>query len=167
MERRISKLVRSHEQHFKEQVRQWVLENMTDSAKSSELIQYVYDFPNVQLNPEDFVRRKRVKNMVPVCDRCIANRANGERCTRRKRNGSMLCGTHMKGTPHGMVSENVQESPMKTVELWLKTINGITYHVDAQRRVYSPEDIMQGSHTPRIIGELVVNGSNQELISLF
>jgi len=167
MERRVSKLVRAHEQQFKEEVKAWVMKNMSEHPSSSSLIQFVYDYQNVQLNADDFVRRKRVKNTVPVCDRCIANRANGERCTRRKRNGSNLCGTHLKGTPHGMVNETTDEAPMKTVELWLKSINGITYHVDESNRVYSPEDILKGSHTPRIIGELRVDASGKEMISLF
>ena len=167
MERRVSKLVRTHEQQFKEEVKSWIMNNMAEHPSSSSLIQFVYDFPNVQLNADDFVRRKRVKNTVPVCDRCIANRANGERCTRRKRNGSNLCGTHLKGTPHGMVNETSDETPMKTVELWLKSINGITYHVDEGNRVYSPEDILKGSHTPRIIGELKIDHSGKEMISLF
>ena len=56
------------------------------------------------LSKEDFQKRKRVKNVVPQFERCGAKRANGEQCTRRKKDDSCFCGTHVKGTPHGEVS---------------------------------------------------------------
>ena len=40
---------------------------------------------------------------VPSSERCMAKRANGEQCTRRKKQDSCYCGTHTKGTPHGTV----------------------------------------------------------------
>ena len=83
MERRVSKLVRAHEQQFKEEVKAWVMKNMSEHPSSSSLIQFVYDYQNVQLSADDFVRRKRVKNTVPVCASMEANRANGERCSRK------------------------------------------------------------------------------------
>ena len=57
-------------------------------------------------NKEDFIKRKRIKNIVPNYERCIAKRANGEQCTRRNKNGEQFCGTHIKGTPHGIIDIN-------------------------------------------------------------
>ena len=50
-------------------------------------------------------KRKRVKNSVPFHERCKAKRANEAQCTRRRRDGSKFCGTHIKGTPHGEIVE--------------------------------------------------------------
>ena len=37
-------------------------------------------------------------------EQCNGLRANGMRCTRRKKNGDeKFCGTHIKGTPHGTI----------------------------------------------------------------
>ena len=49
------------------------------------------------------MKRKRVKNVVHLSDRCCAKRANGEQCTRRRKDTTTeYCGTHLKGTPHGI-----------------------------------------------------------------
>ena len=154
MERRVAKLVRAHEQGFKNAIRDWMMRVDPQYPHGEELIQFVFDFPNMQLTADDFQRRKRVKNSVPVGDRCLAKRASGERCTRRKRVGGDLCGTHVKGTPHGVVDKSDDEPSLVTVELWLHEVQGINYHVDASANVYSPEDIVMGVATPRVIGKL-------------
>ena len=50
-----------------------------------ESLKYIYDYERLTLNKDDFMKRKRVKNSVPFCDRCCAKRASGEQCTRRKK----------------------------------------------------------------------------------
>ena len=79
----MAKLVRAHEQGFKNAIRDWIVRVDPQYLHGEELIQFVFDFPNMQLTADDFQRRKRVKNSVPVGDRCLAKRASGERCTRR------------------------------------------------------------------------------------
>ena len=45
-----------------------------------------------------------IKNKkVPSSEKCNAKRANGTQCTRRKKQDSCYCGTHIKGTPHGTI----------------------------------------------------------------
>ena len=154
MERRVAKVVRAHEQEFKCAIRDWMMRIDPEYSHGEELVQFVFDYPNVQLTADHFQRRKRVKNSVPVADRCLAKRASGERCTRRKRPGGDLCGTHVKGTPHGVVDKSDDEPGLVTVELWLHEVQGINYHVDASANVYSPEDIVMGVATPRVIGKL-------------
>ena len=42
------------------------------------------------------------KKRVPSSERCCGLSANGQQCTRRKKEGQdKYCGTHIKGTPHG------------------------------------------------------------------
>ena len=69
-------------------------------------IQYVYDFERLLLVKDDFIKRKRIKNAIPVTNRCNALRANNEQCTRRRKDGCEFCGTHSKGTPHGLVAND-------------------------------------------------------------
>ena len=93
------------------------------------LLQELYDHPVLKLDKTDFQKRKRVKNVVPLHDRCIACRANGEQCTRRRKGDSQFCGTHIKGTPHGVISKEKQNSEpkemIKKVSVWAQDIKNI------------------------------------------
>jgi len=83
--------------------------NMSDPVLTS-LIQYIYDYPRITFTKEDIEKRKRAKNIVPLCDRCIAKRAANVQCTRKKKQGQDYCGTHMKGTPHGLITDENDEN---------------------------------------------------------
>jgi hypothetical protein len=48
----------------------------------ADILKFIYAADKLKLSKEDFMKRKRIKNMVPVCDRCHAKRANEEQCTR-------------------------------------------------------------------------------------
>jgi hypothetical protein len=125
--------------------------NMNQELTS--ILDHVYSCENLKLTKDDFKLRKRVKNSVPLDDRCQAKRANGEQCTRRKKDNHLCCGTHTKGTPHGMI--NVSENLLCTVkiETWVQDIKGIMYHVDNQNNVYDPEDIISNKVNPRVISK--------------
>jgi hypothetical protein len=104
---------------------------------------------------DDGTKRKRIKNIVPLFDRCVAKRATGEQCTRRKKEGEGYCGTHIKGRPHGCVNETDETVVTnKKVEVWIQEIKGIVYYVDANKNVYDPEDILANKINPRIIMKL-------------
>ena len=64
----------------------------TIQSELMNLLQELYDQPVLKLDKTDFQKRKRVKNVVPLHDRCIACRANGEQCTRRRKGDSEYCG---------------------------------------------------------------------------
>ena len=160
MERRLAKKLEAHQLSFKNDIKEWVVKNLSkvDSNQIGKLLTFVYDYPNLSLSKEDFQKRKRVKNTVPQFERCTAKRASGEQCTRRKKDGACFCGTHIKGTPHGIIddtNESVQE--FKKVEVWVQEIKGINYYIDAEKNVYLPEDIISNSKSPRIIGTWELN----------
>ena len=116
---------------------------------------------------EDFQKRKRVKNTVPQFERCMAKRANGEQCTRRKKDGSCFCGTHIKGTPHGVVDDSKEPTQqVKKVEVWVQEIKGINYYIDAEKNVYLPEDIISNSKRPRVIGTWEKQGDEYSIPNL-
>ena len=107
MERRLNKKVETYITSFKDSIREKATQlGLNSDVKSTQLLQYIYDYDRLSFNKEDFQKRKRVKNFVPIYDRCCAKRASNEQCTRRRKEGSEYCGTHMKGTPHGIVIEN-------------------------------------------------------------
>ena len=103
MERRINKKFDSYVTTFKDDIRDKISELGIQTDEIDKLLQFIYDYERMSLVKEDFMKRKRVKNSVPYCDRCFAKRASGEQCTRRKKDGFEYCGTHMKGTPHGTI----------------------------------------------------------------
>ncbi len=124
-------------------------------AYHADLMEMVTDYDKIKLCGDDLVKRKRVKNIVPLFDRCIAKRANGEQCTRRKKEGEGYCGTHTKGRPHGSVNETPENMVTnKKVEVWIQEIKGIVYYVDAEKNVYDPEDILLNKINPKVIMKL-------------
>jgi hypothetical protein len=123
------------------------------------LLQHIYDYDRLTLAKEDFMKRKRVKNIVPFCDRCSAKRANGEQCTRRKKEEDEYCGTHMKGTPHGVVDlQDDNKQTTQKIEVWAQDIQGIVYYIDKSMNVYQAEDIISNKSNPKIIAKYVKNG---------
>jgi len=165
MEARIQQKVDDHLRNFKTKLGNWLVENdaliMRKNNDTSELdditnefLQFMFDNENIQLQKEDYQRRKRIKNHVPMTDRCCAKRANGEQCTRRRLEGN-FCGTHMKGAPHGVIDQDdsINQPCMEKVEIWMQDIQGISYYIDKMNNVYSPEDIVSNKTNPRIIGK--------------
>ena len=121
------------------------------------LLQELYDQPVLKLDKTDFQKRKRVKNVVPLHDRCIACRASGEQCTRRRKGESEYCGTHIKGTPHGIISKEKQDNEpkamIKKISVWAQDIKGIIYYIDDNSNVYETSAILQGTDNPKIIAK--------------
>lgn len=159
MERRINKLFDNYITTFKDNIRDKATTLGIQNEQTSNLLQYIYDYDRLVLAKEDFAKRKRVKNSVPYCDRCGAKRANGEQCTRRKKEGDEYCGTHMKGTPHGVVdTQEENKQTTQKVEVWAQDIQGIIYYIDKNMNVYQAEDIVSNKTNPNIIAKYVKNG---------
>jgi len=165
MERRISKKVNDYIHNFKNDIAEKV--KAMNSTDSKEIMNFIYQYNNFELTKEDFMKRKRVKNMVPVYERCCAKRASGQQCTRRKKDDSQYCGTHSKGTPHGVMNENETVSSVTKVEVSAIDIKGIVYYLDNEGNVYDTEDIIANKKNPRIIAKYEKNGEEYSIPSLF
>lgn len=161
MERRINKKVENYITEFKDNIKLKADElGLANDVILTQLVQYIYDYERLLLSKEDFMKRKRVKNAVHLSDRCCAKRANGEQCTRRRKDDTTeYCGTHLKGTPHGIcdVNEEVKSQGQK-VEVWAQDIQGIIYYIDNMYNVYQVEDIMQSKVNPKVIAKYVKIG---------
>lgn len=147
--------------------------NISDlKSKCNTLASFVYNYEKIKVGKDDFMKRKRVKSVVPIYDRCCAKRASGEQCTRRKKEGESYCGTHIKGTPHSVMEENIveQSAPKNVkVDIWAQDIKGIIYYIDKAGNVYDTEDIMKIDKTPkRIIAKYVQDAKgNYSIPSIF
>ena len=135
--------------------------------QTSDFLRFVFDYHGVQLDADDFQRRKRTKNVVPHCERCTARRANGEQCTRRRTPGGTFCGTHVKGIPHGVVATDGQDVNVCKVTVWVEEVNGINYYVDDAGNVYRHEDILNNSPSPAIIAKWERSGDGAVCIPAF
>lgn len=157
MEKRINKRIEQHQLDFKNSIKTFVDNNKCricddESDLTSNFLRFIFDFDNLVLSKDDFKKRKRVKNQVPQYERCTAKRANGEQCTRRRKDSACFCGTHIKGTPHGVVDSDGETKTVTKIEVWVQEIKGINYYIDDSNNVYLPEDILQNSTSPRKIG---------------
>lgn len=124
----------------------------------NQLIQYIFDYPTISFDNDDFKKRKRIKNKIPVCNRCIAIKSSNTQCTRRKKDNSKFCGTHMKGTPHGTVN-NKDTTTVKKITTHTIDINGIYYYVDDDNNIYDPQDIHKNIKNPKIIDKFIQNNN--------
>jgi len=165
MEKRLNKKLESYITTFKDSIREKATHmGMTKNEQVNQLLQYIYDYERLSFIKEDFQKRKRVKNFVPIFDRCFAKRASGEQCTRRKKEGCEYCGTHMKGTPHGIVdNQNEPKNTTQKIEVFAQDIQGIVYYIDKNNNIYQAEDIISNKINPKIIAKYVKNGDNYSI----
>ena len=173
METRIKKKIDKHTVEFKDTVKEWfdlnncsIINLETKGNKTNEFLTFLYEHENIDLNTDDFKKRKRVKNVVPTCDRCNAKRANGEQCTRRRKDKHTFCGTHIKGVPHGIKDEVNEQDEFTDLEIWTEDIKGILYYIDKFNNVYNPADILSDSKKPEIIGKWTKDDLEYKLIKL-
>jgi hypothetical protein len=160
MEKRLNKKLESYITSFKDCIREKATNmGINKNEQVNQLIQYIYDYDRLTFNKEDFQKRKRVKNFVPIFDRCCAKRANEEQCTRRKKDGCEYCGTHLKGTPHGIIdNQNEPKNNTQKIEVYAQDISGIIYYIDNNNNVYQAEDIISNKINPKIIAKYVKEG---------
>ena len=166
MERRLNKKVESYISSFKDSIKEKASQmGVVNNEEINQLLHYIYDYDRLSFDKEDFMKRKRVKNFVPIFDRCCAKRATNEQCTRRKKEGFEYCGTHIKGTPHGIIDTQENEIKVNTqkIEVWAKDIQGIIYYIDKFNNVYQAEDIIVNKVNPKIIAKYIKNGENYSI----
>ncbi len=165
MERRLNKKAEGYIITFKDSIREKVSEmGLCKSDQMNTLLQHIYDYDRLSFVKEDFQKRKRVKNFVPIYDRCCAKKATDEQCTRRRKDDSEYCGTHIKGIPHGIINnENETKTNTQKIEVWAQDIVGIIYYIDKSNNVYDTTDIIKNQLNPKIIAKYVQNGDTYSI----
>lgn len=155
MEKRLNTKLDNYVTAFKREV----VDKIRCGLVEDDLIAFVMEYKGISLEDKDFLKRKRSNNIVPVCEKCTAKRMNGTQCTRRKQGGTEFCGTHIKGTPHGVMEQTTTATGLKQVEIFQQEINGIVYYIDLENRVYSMEDVLSNQTNPKVIASYrVVDG---------
>jgi len=168
MEKRINQKTRTYLQQFKNDIKEFITasDEGLKQEDTNSLLQFIYDYQPLEFNKVDFQKRKRVKNVVPYFERCCALRANGERCTRRKKDNDKFCGTHIKGIPHGEINQ-VKQTPTHTKKtVWAQDIKGIIYYIDDEENVYYPQDVLNGIENPKIIAKYILKNGEYNIPSL-
>tara|TARA_X000000368_G_scaffold365712_1_gene312106 strand:- start:2560 stop:3063 length:504 start_codon:yes stop_codon:yes gene_type:complete len=155
MEKRLVCKINDYQDKFKLDIKTWVEKNDSINFDSkSELLKFIYDYDALTLNKEDFTKRKRVKSFVPHYLRCNAKRANGEQCTRKKKDDSCYCGTHDKNRPHGIIDcSECKTEQLTKMQVWPQEINGILYYIDNNNNIYKSEEIIQNKINPVVIAK--------------
>jgi hypothetical protein len=168
MEKRLNKKIETYVTSFKDDIRNKIATlNFEEKDKTNELIEYVYEYERFLLIKDDLSKRKRVKNSIPCSNRCSAKRANGEQCTRRRKDNCEFCGTHSKGTPNGLITNTDLETvQLQKVQVVAEEISGIVYYIDAFKNVYRTEDILKGKQNPEIIAKCIHENGRYTIPSL-
>ncbi len=117
---------------------------------SEQAAQLVGNPPPVVYTEAALARKTRQRNPVPWYDRCSALCAGGKRCTRRRQDSTLFCGTHAKGQPHGHV-DSAPDSEATRVSVFAEDVRGILHWLDDAGNVYSQEDIYANVQNPRVI----------------
>jgi len=150
MEKNLKEKVYNYGQVFKNDIKNYIQNNDNlDETFKSDFLTFIYDYHNLEINAEDFKKRKRIKNIIENYERCCALRCNNERCKRKKKGESIFCGTHNKGTPYGTINE--EKRHINKVEIWIEEIKGISQYVDKDKNIYNTDDIIKSIENPRII----------------
>jgi len=159
MEKRLNTKIDQYISNFKDSIKNKIVElGITQHEKSNDLASFIYDYERFALQKEDLSKRRRIKNSIPVENRCNALRADDERCTRKRKDGHQFCGTHLKGSPNRVQSsDNDQREVFKKLDVVVQDIDGILYYIDEFKNIYKPEDIMIGKQNPEVIGKYLLN----------
>lgn len=168
MEKRVNNKIETYVVNFKQELANKIkCVNFDDQSLQSDLLEYIFDYERLCLTKEDFVKRKRIKNAIPTLNRCSAKRANGEQCTRRRKDNCNFCGTHEKGRPHGLINQHSKPSDeIRNIEVRAQEIMGIVYYIDNYNNVYKTEDILSEKKNPEIIGRYEESNGNYTIPSL-
>ena len=105
-------------------------------------------------------KKPRTKNSIDPGTQCKALRADGARCSRKKKDNE-YCGTHIKGRPHGEFN-NIEPEQHKMIQVFSVDINGIVYWIDDKFNVYDTIAIMENKPNPEIINtcEKIIEGTS-------
>jgi len=158
MEKRINKKIDAWRTTFKNDIIEHLKSNVKTTPSNVRAFEhFIMNYQSCVIDKTDLVKRKRIKNSVPLCDKCCALRANGEQCSRRRKDNEKFCGTHIKGIPHGEISDEPPKKTHKEISIWIQEIHGIDYYIDAYNNIYDYNDIINNAEKPRIVAHYQKN----------
>jgi hypothetical protein len=100
MEKRLNTQTETYVIQFKDSIKKKIASlDFSEKHKVNDLLEHIFEYQRLTFSKDDFAKRKRIQNTIPVENRCNAMKSSNERCTRRRKDGSEFCGTHTKNTP--------------------------------------------------------------------
>lgn len=160
METKLNKKLEIHMDNFKNNLKNQIDRLILDDRLNQELSAFIFNYKQLTLEHTDFMKRKRVVTSIPLNERCMAKKANGEQCTRRKKDDCEYCGTHEKCQPHGIIDNIIEKNTLKKCEIYIKDIKGIHYYIDTEGNVYDTADILHNKINPKIIAKYNISSDN-------
>lgn len=153
MDKRIQTKINDYLQNFKDEIKKKSIElGLTELSSFNNLLQYIYDKEHLEITMEDIVKKNKVKIIIEPSQKCTAYRANGEKCSRRKKKDCSFCGTHLKAHPYGICKDNDENKKTDNkIEVFAQEIQGIIHFLDFKNNIYKVEDILQNNPNPEII----------------
>ena len=70
-----------------------------------------------------------------------------------KKKDEKFCGTHIKGIPHGELTEVQQKKTHNLKTVFAQEIKGIVYWIDDENNVYDNQDVYNNKDNPKIIAK--------------
>jgi len=154
MDKQINEKIHGYVEEFKNKIRNKILElDFQEKGKINEILEFTNEFESLVINKEDLSNKKRTKTVIDSIHRCNAKRANGEQCTRKRKDGYEFCGTHTKGIPNGSIQVDASIQNIRKIEVVVQDINGIAYYIDQENNIYRTEDILSNKQNPQIIAK--------------
>ena len=168
MENKINKKLETYIRQFKDDISSHLNAlNINIVEHDKELVlSYINNYAILQLDPVDFMKRKRIASLTSMHDRCIAKKASGDQCTRKRKEDKCFCGTHEKSQPHGIVKIEDNKPTLKKCDVIIKEIQGIFYYIDNNGNVYDTSDILSNIINPKIIASYIVKDNVYSIPSL-
>jgi hypothetical protein len=155
MEKIVNKRIEEYTRQFKDDIKDKIVSlHFCDNERKNDLLEFIYGYEKLTFDKKDVSKPKRTKIDLPFTCRCIAKRVNGEQCSRRKKNESEYCGTHIKSIPYGIFEteeDNIESK--ENLSVFAEDIQGIIYYIDKFLNVYNTEHIVEGIENPKIIAK--------------
>jgi len=168
MEKRLNTQSELYVIQFKDAIKNKISDlDFNEKHKVNDLLEYIFEYRRLTFSKDDFSKRKRIQNTIPVENRCNALKSSNERCTRRRKHDSDYCGTHTKNIPTDGYIDQCSPCINKTMEVTAKDINGIVYYVDEYKNIYRTEDILNEKENPEIIAKMQVSPNGHAFIDNF
>lgn len=166
MDKHINKKLEEHIEKIIDHVDKYINNNTITDTNKNNIVNIIKNFPQLSLSNDDLQKKRRAKNKIPLYLKCNACRANGEQCSRRKKDDLEYCGTHEKNRPYGEFSNNQLADTYKKVEVWSQDINGILYYIDNNNNVYKTQDIISNIVNPSVIYKYEYNNGVYKIINM-
>ena len=134
-----------------------VNENVNDAFNKPNIIKNEggLESDTQSLNNATIKCKKNKKTILASSEICVARKADGQRCTRKRRENYEYCGKHSSHLKYGRADDNKPSDTTdeKYVMTWHENIDGTDYLVDDQNVVYT-----YNLENPEIVGKKNVEG---------